>query len=54
MYGYPWAAAVEIALTETLRELTHAPAPARVVFACFSAEMAALYRATFARLAGGS
>jgi O-acetyl-ADP-ribose deacetylase (regulator of RNase III) len=45
VYGYPKEAATEIAV----REVLAGPAPARVVFCCFGAEMAELYRTIIAR-----
>lgn len=44
VYGYPWEAATEIALTETRHALTHYPEFEKVIFACFSPEMAQLYK----------
>lgn len=43
VYRYPWEAAVAIAVDETLSALAAAELPARVIFACFSVDMAALY-----------
>lgn len=48
-YGYPWAEAVVIALAETEAALRRDPALQQVVFACFSAEIASLYRDALAR-----
>ena len=50
VYGYPHAAACGIAVSETLHALQHYPDIERVIFACFSADMAQLYEATLARL----
>jgi O-acetyl-ADP-ribose deacetylase (regulator of RNase III) len=50
VYGYPHAEAAEIAVTETLHALQHYPNIEQVIFACYSAEMAAIYTATLARL----
>lgn len=50
IYRFPWAAAVDIALAETVTAMAGQAVPARVIFACFSAEMAALYREGLARL----
>ena len=48
VYGYPPDAAVAIAVA-AVRGWAH-PAPARVVFCCFDAAMAARYRAACATL----
>jgi len=40
VYGYPKEPATKIAI----REVKAGPAPARVIFCCFGADMAALYR----------
>lgn len=45
VYGYPKDAATEIAV----REVTTGPAPDRVIFCCFGAEMVEIYRAVIAR-----
>jgi O-acetyl-ADP-ribose deacetylase (regulator of RNase III) len=45
VYGYPWDAATEIAV----REVRSRAGERRVIFCCFGAEMAALYRAVIAR-----
>lgn len=50
VYGYPWPAATGIAISETLHALRSYPALERVVFACFSEEMAVLYRETLQRV----
>jgi O-acetyl-ADP-ribose deacetylase (regulator of RNase III) len=50
VYGYPWAAATEIALRETASALRTNARLERVVFACFSPAMAELYSRTLARL----
>ncbi|MDQ8036840.1 MAG: O-acetyl-ADP-ribose deacetylase [Pedobacter sp.] len=50
VYGYPHAAACGIAVSEALHALQHYPDIERVIFACFSADMAQLYEATLARL----
>lgn len=49
IYRFPPEAAVAIALAETVEALAH-PLPARVIFACFSADMAGLYHAGLRRL----
>lgn len=46
IYGYPREAATEIAVREVV---AHAGALDRVVFCCFGADMAALYRGVIAR-----
>lgn len=50
VYGYPWAQAAGIALGQALLARMQYPGLARIVFACYSPEMAALYRETLARL----
>jgi len=52
IYGYPMEKACEIALTETKKALEKYPEIERVVFALFSADAMAVYRATFGRLFG--
>ena len=52
IYGYPMEKACEIALTETKKALAKYPEIEKVVFALFSADALATYRATFARLFG--
>ncbi len=47
IFGYPKDLATEIAVREVLAH----PTPERVVFCCFGADMAALYRAVIARSA---
>ena len=46
VYGYPKEAATAIAV----REVMAAAAPERVIFCCFGAEMAEIYRAVIARI----
>ncbi|WP_341898337.1 macro domain-containing protein, partial [Ferrovibrio terrae] len=48
IYGYPLAPATAIALREVQAWLTTQPAPRRVVFCCFSAEVATVYSAALA------
>jgi len=48
VYGYPPELAVEVAVREVRAWLDARDADARVVFACFGREMAALYRASTA------
>ena len=48
VYGYPPALAAAVAVREARAWLDAEAAPTRVVFACFGAEMAALYRALMA------
>ena len=50
IFGYPKDLATEIAVREVLAH----PTPERVVFCCFGADMAALYRAVIARSASRS
>ncbi len=50
VYGYPWAAATAIAISESLLALQQYPALEQVLFACYSEEMAALYDDTLLRL----
>jgi O-acetyl-ADP-ribose deacetylase (regulator of RNase III) len=50
IFGYPWREATEIAV----REVRAGPAPGRVIFCCFGADMAALYREVIARTASPS
>ena len=45
IYGYPPKSAVPIAVREVSDWLAMHPAPTHVVFACFGADMAAMYRA---------
>lgn len=52
VYRFPWEAAVAIAVDETLAALAAHDLPARVIFACFSAEMAALYGSALAARTG--
>jgi O-acetyl-ADP-ribose deacetylase (regulator of RNase III) len=51
VYGYPKEPATEIAVREVKAGLMDPSAPARVIFCCFDAETAALYRAVIARTA---
>jgi O-acetyl-ADP-ribose deacetylase len=51
VYGYPKEPATEIAVREVEIGLNARLAPARVVFCCFDAVTAALYRAVIARTA---
>jgi O-acetyl-ADP-ribose deacetylase (regulator of RNase III) len=44
VYGYPHAAAVNIAVSEISTFLTNYPRKMEVVFVCYKPEMAALYR----------
>jgi len=46
VYGYPKEAATAIAV----REVTAVAAPERVIFCCFGAEMAEIYRTVIARI----
>lgn len=48
IYGYPLAPATAIAVREVPAWLATQPAPSRVVFCCFSAEVAAVYSAALA------
>jgi O-acetyl-ADP-ribose deacetylase (regulator of RNase III) len=48
VYGYPRDAACGIAITEARRFLADRESIARLIFACFDAETAALYRAALA------
>lgn len=50
VYGYPWAAAAGIAISESLHALGHYPGLEKVVFTCFSAEMQVIYQETLMRL----
>lgn len=50
VYGYPLRQATRIALRECVPFATREPDIAQIVFACFSAEMLALYRAELAAL----
>lgn len=50
VYGYPHAAATGIALSEALHALSQYPRLREITFACFSAEMATLYRQTLVRI----
>ena len=50
VYGYPPALATRIALRECAQFSVAQPKIAQVVFACFNAEMLALYRAELAQL----
>ncbi len=50
VYGYPWQAAVGIAISESLHALGHYQGLEKVVFACFSTEMAGIYTDTLERL----
>lgn len=50
VFGYPAAQAAAIALSETLLALQQYPQLERVIFACFSEEMAQIYKTTLARL----
>jgi len=49
IYGYPIAAATEIAVGTVRDELARRPSIGRVVFACFGSEVAAVYRAALRR-----
>ena len=51
VYGYPKEPATEIAVREVEIGLNAQRAPARVIFCCFDAATAALYRAVIARTA---
>lgn len=48
VYRFPWEAAAAIAVAETLAVLRDHDLPARVIFACYSADMAVLYRQALA------
>jgi O-acetyl-ADP-ribose deacetylase (regulator of RNase III) len=48
VYGYPLDAAAQVAVATTRVELARAPAPPRVLFCCFGADVAAAYRAALA------
>jgi O-acetyl-ADP-ribose deacetylase (regulator of RNase III) len=50
VYQYPAAAATGIAVSETLHALRSFPFLEKVIFACYSEEMAALYQETLKRL----
>ncbi|WP_179401167.1 O-acetyl-ADP-ribose deacetylase [Burkholderia guangdongensis] len=50
IYRYPAEQAVDVALGTVVGMLPQAPHLARVVFACFSSDMLALYRAALARV----
>jgi O-acetyl-ADP-ribose deacetylase len=50
VYGYPPEQAVRIAVLECARFAAAEPTLARIVFACFGADMLALYRAELASL----
>jgi O-acetyl-ADP-ribose deacetylase (regulator of RNase III) len=50
VYGYPAEQAVRIAVLECARFAAAEPKLARIVFACFGADMLALYRAELASL----
>jgi O-acetyl-ADP-ribose deacetylase (regulator of RNase III) len=50
IYRYPAEQAVEVAVGTVVDMLPQAPHLAAVVFACFSSDMFALYRATLARV----
>lgn len=50
IYRFPPATAVAIAVAEAVAALTAEACPARVVFACFSADMARLYEQELLRL----
>lgn len=50
VYGYPFAQAAAIAITEALLALQQYPRLGQVVFVCFSEEAGRIYRETLARL----
>lgn len=50
VYGYPPPQATHIAVRECVRFAATEPQIAQIVFACFSAEILALYRAEIERL----
>jgi O-acetyl-ADP-ribose deacetylase len=50
VYGYPPQQATHVALGECARIAAEEPEIAQIVFACFGAEMLALYRAQLAKL----
>lgn len=50
VYGYPWPAAAGVAVSEAMHALRHYPQLEKIIFACFSPEMAELYRHTIKRL----
>ncbi|HEX6591946.1 MAG TPA: O-acetyl-ADP-ribose deacetylase [Moraxellaceae bacterium] len=50
VYRYPPEEACAIAVTESFQALQHYPEIGQVIFACFSEDMAALYRATLGRM----
>jgi O-acetyl-ADP-ribose deacetylase (regulator of RNase III) len=50
VYGYPLEAAVKIAVRECAEGLARHPSIEKITFACFSAEMLALYRRALAAL----
>lgn len=52
VYRFPREAATAIAVAETLAALRDHDLPARVIFACFSADMASLYRQALADALG--
>ena len=54
VYGYPLAAAAELALRETEDYLTAGGRLRRIVFACFGADATAVYRAALARRSGAA
>jgi O-acetyl-ADP-ribose deacetylase (regulator of RNase III) len=52
IFGFPLERAAEIAITETRRFLEGHALPEEVIFVCFSARAAQVYRETLERLAG--
>lgn len=54
VYGYPWEAACEIAVSEVLAWQRQQPLPETVLFVCFQTEMAELYRSVLERLDGSA
>ncbi|MDP2228481.1 MAG: O-acetyl-ADP-ribose deacetylase [Moraxellaceae bacterium] len=50
VYGYPHEQAVGIAVAETLLALQQYPTLEKVIFACFSTDMAQIYERTLSRL----
>jgi len=50
VYGYPVEQAVDCALSAVVRHLREYPCPGRVVFCCFSEDMARLYQRQIERL----
>jgi O-acetyl-ADP-ribose deacetylase (regulator of RNase III) len=54
IFGFPLERATEIAITETQRFLAGHALPEEVIFVCFGARSAQVYRETLERLAGKS